>query len=319
MKLPKTTFITGGCGYIGKPTAYRLSQLGYRVVVYDIAPMRSFSESITYIKGDILDRERLRTAMKTVKPDIVIHLAALTSVSESEHNHALYEAVNVEGTKNILSAMKFVGCKKILFSSSASVYKDSLTPVSEKSAVQPTSYYGKTKELGESAIQKESGICSVILRYFNIVGSTSDGLYGEMLENNSKLIPSAVRVGLGMDKNLKIYGHSYQTKDGTTIRDYVSLEDVVRANILAVAYLTSHRSSLIANIGSGIGISNLEVVKIVETVLKKNILLKIKKPRTETVVSIADIKRARRNLLWGPKSSGIQSIVQSYFPGDVTI
>jgi UDP-glucose-4-epimerase GalE len=310
----KTIFITGGAGYIGKPTASRLSQLGYQVIVYDKTPHVVLPSSIIFIEGDILDKPRLFAAMKSVKPDIVIHLAALISVSDSEKNHALYTAVNVQGIKNILSAMQEVGCKKILFSSSAAVYKDSINPVSEENTIQPTSYYGKTKELGEHEIQKEKTIQSVILRYFNIVGSTSDGLFGETLEHNPKLIPSAIRVGLGMDKKLRIYGRSYKTSDGTAIRDYVSLEDVVNVNVQAVRYLISHRSSLVCNIGSGRGSTNLEVVHMVEDVMKKKIPLEIQTPRVETVVSIANIERAKKELGWEPRFSRIQNIIEQSLP-----
>jgi len=316
----QTIFITGGSGYIGVPTAYALHHLGFRIVIFDIKQFPKKISGMEEATGDIRNEAHLKSAMKVYTPDLVIHLAALTSVADSEKNQKSYHEINVRGTRNVLSAMHTVSCQNLIFASSSAVYKESERKMAEDSPIAPLSFYGKTKEEAEHLIQKEKGLHYGILRYFNVVGITEDRLFGESIENNLKLIPSALRVGLGKQKNLYIYGNAYPTPDGTAIRDYVSLEDVVRANVLTVQYLLAFPESkkfrfrecnAICNIGSGQGTSNLEVVHLIEQITKKKIPVVYKKARRETVVSIADITKANNMLEWKPKKSRLQDIIQN--------
>jgi len=288
----QTILITGGLGYIGLPTIYKLFQKGYRIIVFDIASldMSFFDEMpIEYMNADILNKEKLVLAMRHYHPDIVIHFAAKISVEESEIKKKLYFDTNVTGTKHILEAMKVSGCRKLIFSSSASVYA-------------PRSWYAKTKRQGERLIQKSKGIRYAILRYFNVVGE-------EPILRNTKLIPSAIRVAMGFQKRLCVYGHSYPTIDGTAIRDYISLPDVVDANCKALDYLLRDNGNMICDIGSGIGTSNLEVVLAVGKQFGKEIPIIYKKPRKEAIISVADIEPAKKMLNWAPKYSNISGII----------
>jgi UDP-glucose 4-epimerase len=330
MAKSKTVFITGGVGYIGGPTAYALSHEGYRVIVFDSTPLipgiGTFlipgikKENCIFIQGDIRKKDELESAMRKYSPDIVIHLAALTSVVDSEKNKEIYKETNVRGTKNVLSAMTLCGCTKIIFASSASVYGLVNKGMSEDSALHPMNVYARTKAEGEKIIQRDKKIRWVILRYFNVVGTTKDGLFGEPIYKNQKLIPSAIRVATGGQKKLAIYGRDYETPDKTAIRDYVSLEDVVRANMKSVSYLLSFPESKkfrfrewkfhqIFNIGSGIGTSNLEVVLAVEKQLGKKIPMLFRKKRNEPVISVAKIERAKRMLGWEPFYSNIPGVI----------
>jgi len=312
MERKQTVFITGGVGYIGGPTAYALSQKKYRVTVFDRRmPLKHLwhDQPIFFIKGDVRNKTDVRSALQISQPDIVIHLTALTSASESEKYKDLYVDTNVIGTRNVLDAMKRIKCTKIIFASSASVYGSMNNRLSERVPLKPMNVYAQTKKEGEQSIQKEKEMQWIILRYSNVVGSTRDGLFGETIYKNKKLIPSAIRVAIGGQKKLAIYGRDYETPDKTAIRDYVSLEDVVRANMKAVHYLQVNNSSIICNIGSGIGISNSEVILDVEKQLGKKIPLLFKKQRNEPVISVAKIERAKRMLGWEPYYSNISDII----------
>lgn len=304
MDIKQTIFITGGLGYIGFPTASALLEKGYRVVVFDRVFLKEKYPFI-YIHGDVCDFNVLSRAMIAYKPFVVVHLAAVISVSESEKEKKRYFETNVSGTENVLAAMRTSGCKKLLFASSAAVYDACDKAVTEDYPRRPSSYYGQTKKEAEQLIQKEHGIQSVILRYFNVVGD-------ESMKDNSKLIPSAVRVAKGLQKNLILYGCDYPTPDGTAIRDYVRVDNVVRANCMAILYLENKTPSLVANIASGIGVSNLEVVKEVGREFHVCIPIVCRQKRKETVMSVADIAKAKKIFHWAPRSSSLPSIIKSF-------
>ena len=305
----QTIFITGGYGYVGFPTVQALLEKGYHVIVFDrIVPSEKkqiHHPLYTSIQGDVCDYDALIRAMETWKPSFVIHLAAKVSVSESEHQKKLYEKVNVDGTKYVLRAMHENGCTKIMFSSSAAVYDVCNTSIAEHHTLRPSSYYGETKKEAEMVIQKEKNIQSVILRYFNVVGK-------ESIEKNPKLIPSALRVVKELQKELILYGHDYPTPDGTAIRDYIHIDDVVAANCASIAYLKHSNDSLVCNIGSGIGVSNDSVVREVERLCDTHIPVVYTEKRKEAVVSIANIEKAKALLRWEPHYSSLSSIINSF-------
>jgi len=307
-----TILITGGSGYIGRPTAHRLAGLGYRVVVIDTREFHHIPGfDIESIKGDIRNLSQIKKVFQRYHPDLVIHFAALTSVSESEKKKKKYQETNIHGLEHILSSMTDAGCRKILFSSSSAVYRDSFTPVKEDALLSPLSFYGQTKLEGERLIQDSETIQYGILRYFNVVGTTAGGEFGEALDHNAKLIPSVLSVALGIRKKAVIYGTRYATPDGTAIRDYVALEDVVRANVLAVEHSQMDSSSFVCNIGTGRGMSNRDIVHAIEKHVKKRIPCIYRKARKEPVVSLADYAKAASILGWKPVCSDISSIVSS--------
>jgi UDP-glucose 4-epimerase len=211
----------------------------------------------------------------------------------------------VDGTKHVLRAMYESGCTKLVFASSAAVYDVCSTSIVENHTLRPSSYYGETKKEAEGIIQNEKKIHSVILRYFNVVGK-------ESIERNPKLIPSALRVIKGLQKKLHVYGHNYPTPDKTAIRDYVHVDDVVTANCASIEYLKHADDSIICNIGSGIGISNLDVIHEVERIYDAHIPVVYEKKRKESAVSIANIAKAKALLHWYPQSSTMSSIINSF-------
>ena len=305
-------FITGGAGYIGAPTVHAFVQSGFRVIVYDtVPPPENIKKQFIYVKGDIRKKNDLKSAMRTYRPDSVIHLAALKSAIDSEKQKKSYEETNVHGTKNVLAAMNVCGCKKIIFASSASVYGLVNKKLPEASPLHPMNIYAETKVKGETLIQADKNIHWIILRYSNVVGATDDGMFGESIQHNPKLIPSALRAGVSMRKYVMIYGNTYPTPDGTAIRDYVSLRDVVRANVMAVRYLQADNPSVLCNIGSGIGTSNMEVVHAVEKCCKKKIPMLFKKQRKEVSISVANIERAKNIFGWEPESSALSNIINT--------
>lgn len=304
MDSTRTIVITGGLGYIGLPTALALSRKRYRVVVFDRkVPKKRYP--FLFHHGDIRYLDALTNVVKEYRPSVVLHLAAVTSVAASEKEKKRYVDTNVMGTKNVLHAMHESGCTKFIFASSAAVYGASRHPVREDAPCHPSSFYGQTKKEAEVLIRKERTIHAVILRYFNVVGD-------ESIVKNPKLIPSAMRVAKGLQKKLILYGHDYPTSDGTAVRDYVYLGDVVRANCMAVRYIEKNNDSIICNIASGIGVSNLNVVREVECRFHACIPVAYGKKRKETVVSVADITRAKTALHWNPKISMLTSIVKMF-------
>lgn len=321
--------VTGGLGFIGSHTVVELIRAGYNVVIIDDLsnarlPVLDNIERITgtrplFYKSDMTDRYRLIHLLKDEQNiDAVIHFAAFKAVGESISKPLKYFRNNLFSLINILECMKLYGIHHFVFSSSATVYgePDDL-PVNELSVCKPAlSAYGSTKQMGEEIIQKTAmaGLVNAIsLRYFNPVGAHPSGLLGEMpagIPNN--LMPLVTQTAAGIRERLIVYGDDYDTPDGTCIRDYIHVTDLARAHVKSCMRLlqkgteTGHE---IFNIGTGKGISVLEIIGAFEKYTGVKINYQIGKRRAGDAASVyADVSLAKKLLHWEAEK-GIREMV----------
>ena len=255
--------ITGGAGYIGSHIAAEFSRLDIPFAIIDNDKNKMeirLPNAVNKYFADIRSTRDLEQIFGGNNFSGVIHLAALKSVEESRKYPAMYEETNVEGTRNILEAMEKYDVQNLVFSSTAAVYGETDNGiVTESTRIEPISYYGKTKVLSELLIEeanKEFDLNFVNLRYFNVAGSLNKKLQDDPKDNLIPIVIDQIRNGV----NPKIFGDDYPTPDGTAIRDYIHVVDIVGAHLAAVNYLTKGGSNQTLNIGTGTGTSVLEIV-----------------------------------------------------------
>jgi UDP-glucose-4-epimerase GalE len=261
----KTVLVCGGAGYIGSHMCKALARRGYAPVVYDNLST-GHGHAVKWgplVVGDLLDPATLALAFATYRIDAVMHFAARSIVSESVRDPASYYRDNVVGTLNLLDAMRRAGVQQLVFSSSAAVYGcPAYTPVDEAHPCQPITPYGWSKRAAESAIEaycKAYALSAASLRYFNAAGADADGEIGEEHDPETHLIPNIVAAALS-GSEVRIFGDDYPTPDGTCVRDYVHVEDLCDAHLLALDHLSSAPGWHVFNLGSGSGHSVGEVL-----------------------------------------------------------
>ncbi len=311
--------ITGGTGYIGSHTAINVLNCGHDVLILDNYSNSSYeiTEKIKNItnkkfiskEGDINDKNNLLKIFSRFNPETIIHFAGLKSVNESSKIPIDYYKNNVSGTINLLEAMDIFNCKKIIFSSSATVYGMPLySPCDENHQIFPTNPYGRSKYYIEQIIKdwtiSKHENRSIILRYFNPVGAHKSGLIGENprgIPNN--LFPYLSNVITKKYEYLSIYGNDYNTRDGTGVRDYVHVEDIAMAHVNSLKLINNIKHEII-NLGTGIGFSVLEIKNEFEAIIKKQIPFKFKPRRLgDAPELIADNKKAKILLKWYIKNN----------------
>ena len=308
--------ITGGAGYIGSHTALELLNEGYEVVVYDNLSNSSeesikrveeiTGKKVKFYEGDILDEEFLETMFRLENVDAVLHCAALKAVGESVQKPLEYYHNNITGTLSLLNVMKRVGVKRIVFSSSATVYGEpEMIPITEECPKgQCTNPYGWTKSMMEQImedVQKANKDWSVILlRYFNPVGAHKSGRIGEDpkgIPNN--LMPYISQVAVGKLEKLGVFGNDYDTPDGTGVRDYIHVVDLALGHVKALGYILNDPGFDIFNLGTGSGYSVLQMVEAFAKASGRPVPYEIK-PRREGDIGMcyADPAKAERVLGW---------------------
>ncbi len=310
--------VTGGAGYIGSHTVKELLAAGYEVVVLDdlSSGHRELVLTPHFVAGDIRDRATLEKVFRSYPITAGLHFAALTSVPESVEDPARYYAVNLVGTWNVLEAMRAHGVKLFVFSSSAAVYGDpQRIPIPEDHPTQPKNPYGRTKRVVEEILADYARAYDfryVSLRYFNAAGSDPAGTIGEWHEPERHLIPIVLEVALGKRPYLEIFGTDYATPDGTGVRDYIHVTDLAWAHVLALKHLEGGGESQAYNLGIGRGYSVREVVEICRRVTGREIPVR-EAPRRpgDPAILVADASRARRELGWQPKFTGLEAIVET--------
>ena len=314
----KTILLTGATGYIGSHTWCALLDSGYEVIGIDNLCNSNFKviERIAHItqtkpcflEADVRDPTSLASIFAKYQIDAVIHFAALKSVSESFCNPIAYYETNLNGLFTLIKSMSQKGLRKIVFSSSATVYGDSETaPIKEGSPLSPANPYGQTKLVGEQFLQDvgfaDSGWHIATLRYFNPVGAHNSGLIGEDpvgVPNN--LMPFVAQVAAGRRELLRIYGGDYPTVDGTGVRDYIHVMDLAIGHVQALSSLFDGVPSFLVNLGTGNGHSVLEVVRMYEQVSGRKIPYEIVARRPGDVASCyADATLASKILNWSPR------------------
>ncbi len=299
--------VTGAGGYIGSHAVKRLLKEGYAVIAFDNFS-RGFREPLEILKkygplqiaeGDLLNPADLDRAFAKDKIEAVMHFAALCLVDESTREPELYFKNNVTGTENLLRAMQKFGADKIIFSSTCAVYGNAeYLPVDEKHPAKPLNPYGESKLKAEELI-RGSGLSYAILRYFNVCGADSDGEIGDSKKPSELLVQNAVRGALGIEP-FKLTCPLVDTPDGTPVRDYVDVEDIVDAHIKALKYLENH-DSLLCNLGSGRGQSVKEIIDAVKKELGAEFNVAQSSPRQGEYAKIyADNSMAKNALGWQP-------------------
>jgi len=314
-------FVTGGAGYIGSHTCVALLEAGHEVAVIDNLDNSSYEavrrveeltgKKVTFYQESVLNHEKLEAIFEAEKPDAVIHFAALKAVGESVAKPLEYYHNNVFGTITVLETMRKVGCKRFVFSSSATVYS-SVTemPVTEKSfAYVTTSPYGWTKIMCEQIIRDackaDPELSVALLRYFNPVGAHPSGRIGEDpagIPNN--LMPYVAQVACGKREKLSVYGNDYPTPDGTGVRDYIHVCDLADGHVLALHKIAEGKGVFTYNLGSGQGTSVLEMVAAFEKASGRKIPYVIAPRRPGDIAEVyADPSLAEKELGFKTKRS----------------
>ena len=307
--------VTGGAGYIGGNVAATLLARGHSVTVYDNlchATRAMVPEGADFVQGDVADRPRLETLLGSGF-DGVLHFAALIEAGESMAKPEVYFRNNSAATLSLLEAMRMTGVRRFVFSSTAAVYGEpATTPIREDAPLQPTNPYGESKLIVEKMLSwmyRVHGFPYASLRYFNVAGAAAGR--GEAHEPESHLIPLVLDVALGRRQQIRIYGDDYPTPDGTCVRDYIHIEDLAEAHLLALEALEGG-GQRIYNIGNGSGFTVLEVIDAARRVTGHPIPVEVVDRRPgDPAVLIASAEKIGRDLGWKPRHTSLDTIVAS--------
>jgi UDP-glucose 4-epimerase len=308
--------VTGGAGYIGGTVCRMLLAGGHGVTVFDNlchSKRLAVADGVEFIEGDLADRVLIEKTLRDGKFDGVMHFAALIEAGESMRRPEIYFRNNTASTLTLLEAMLATGHNKLVFSSTAACYGEpETTPILEDAKLAPTNPYGESKLLVEHMLRwmnQIHGFRYASLRYFNVAGAIEG--YGEAHEPESHLIPLILDVALGRRESIKIFGQDYPTKDGTCVRDYIHVQDLADAHLLALEAL-SEKSRLIYNIGNGQGFTVWEVIDSVRRVTGKPIGVE-ECPRRpgDPAVLVASSEKIKAELGWRPKFAELDQIISS--------
>ena len=308
--------VTGGAGYIGGTVATILMQAGHRVTILDNLCHSKRNEVPTgaeFVHADIADRPLVESLLRELKPDGVLHFAALIEAGDSMRVPEVYFRNNTASTLALLEAMHATGIKKLVFSSTAAVYGEPRSvPIEETAPLDPTNAYGESKLLVEYMLKwfhQIHGLRYASLRYFNVAGALPHR--GEAHEPESHIIPLILDVALGRREKIFIFGEDYDTPDGTCIRDYIHVRDLADAHILALTALDT-RDKMILNLGNGSGFSVKEVVESARRVTGHAIPVELKPRRLgDPARLVASSEKAKVELDWKPQIPEIDEILQS--------
>ena len=307
--------VTGGAGYIGGTVAQLLLNQNHQVVIYDNLSHGHRSmlpPQAEFVQGDIADRSALEEILSH-GIDGVMHFAALIEAGESMKRPELYFRNNSASTLSLLEAMLATGVNRLVFSSTAAVYGEpESTPILEDAPLRPTNAYGESKLLVEQMLtwlNRVHGFRYASLRYFNVAGAIPGR--GEAHEPESHLIPLILDVALGRRPSIKVYGSDYPTHDGTCVRDYIHVQDLAHAHLLAFEALAT-RDRLIYNLGNGVGFTVREVIESARRVTGHPIPV-VEEPRRpgDPAILIASSEKIARELGWKPKYTDLDAILAS--------
>jgi len=312
--------VTGGAGYIGSHAVVMLKAKGYQVVVVDNLSTgfkHDQLNAIPFYEINLQDKEALMRCFEHEQFDAVMHFAAFSLVGESMRDPLKYYYNNVEGTRVLIEVMNHFKVKHIVFSSTAAVYGETKAiPIKETATLMPKNPYGATKKTMEEMLEwtrKTQNFNYVALRYFNVAGAYHDGSIGENHNPETHLIPNVIKAVLNKEAPLKLFGDDYDTPDGTAIRDYIHVEDLIDAHIKALEYLKTHNQSNQFNLGSGEGYSVKAIIETTMKVTKEKVPYEIH-PRREgdPAILIASYEKAKKHLNWSPKL-GLENMIQSAY------
>lgn len=311
--------VTGGAGYVGSHVCKALFEAGLIPVTVDDLS-KGHKELVQFGPleiGDVRDEVFLARCFTQHAPCAVIHCAARAEVAESVLNPALYDSINVGGTRCLLNVMRRFRIKILLLSSSASVYGqvEGGGAISEEAPLNPTHPYGRSKWRAEQLCldaHRTDGLIYGFLRYFNAAGADASGLLGEWHEPETHLIPLALQTACKKRSCFSLFGDDYQTLDGSAIRDYVHVTDLASAHLKALQSLLAHGGCLTLNLGAGKGYSVKQVLQAVQEVTGSffSISVQPRRPHDPSVL-VADIRCALQSLDWQPKVSSLENIIRT--------
>jgi UDP-glucose 4-epimerase len=308
--------VTGGAGYIGGTVARLLLAGGNRVTIYDNlshSKRAAVAAGAEFVEGDLADRPLLEKTLQAGRFDGVMHFAALIEAGESMQKPEIYFRNNTVGTLTLLEAMLATGQDRLVFSSTAACYGEpEVTPILEDARLEPTNPYGESKLLVEKMLgwfNRIHGLRYASLRYFNVAGAIAG--YGEAHEPESHLIPLVLDVALGRRKSIQVFGEDYPTRDGTCVRDYIHVQDLADAHLLALEALKT-KDRLIYNIGNGQGFTVREVIESVRRVTGRPIAVEACARRAgDPAVLVASSEKIKQELGWRPRFADLDTIVAS--------
>jgi len=310
--------VTGGAGYIGSHVVKALGVEGYEVLTIDNLSMGKRDAVLfgDFIKIDLKDKSAIEEILEQFKPDAVMHFAASIEVGESVRMPLKYYRDNTANTLNLLEAVERVGLDIFVFSSTAAVYGMPLkVPIKEESPLMPINPYGRSKlsiEMMLEDLSRASNFRYVALRYFNASGADPEGRIGEAHEPETHLIPLVLKTAKGKREKIEIFGTDYPTPDGTCIRDYVHVEDIADAHILALKYLLDGGSSISLNVGYGRGYSVKEIIDTAKEITKVDFKVSISERRAgDPPILIADPSRIKEVLNWRPRYDDLSFIIKT--------
>jgi UDP-glucose 4-epimerase len=310
--------VCGGAGYIGSHMCRYLTAHGHAVTVLDNLST-GHAEAVRWgplVQVDLMDRAALDAVFAATRYDAVMHFCARSLVGESMALPYAYYANNVAGTLNLLDAMRVAGVDRLVFSSTAAVFGNpEAERIDESHPRVPINPYGASKLMVERILADAAaahGLRSVALRYFNAAGAADDGSIGESHEPETHLIPNVLRAALADDGCVRVFGDDYPTRDGTCIRDYVHVDDLAQAHLLAIAYMDANPGAHAFNLGNGEGFSVREVLAAAEAVAGRRIRHVVEPRRAgDPPMLVAASGRARNELGWEPRHARLETILES--------
>ena len=307
--------VTGGAGYIGSATAEALIDAGHSVTIYDslvTGHRRAVPKGATFIEADLADSHALAKTLTDRTFEAVMHFAASIEAGESMKDPGRFYHNNLTNSLTLIETAVRAGVRRFVLSSTAAVFQSSNEPLKEESALGPTNVYGHTKLMIEQVLdwyRQIHGLHFAVLRYFNACGALPGR--GEAHQPESHLIPLVLRVPLGQREAAQIYGTDYPTPDGTCIRDYIHIADLVSAHLLALDGL-SERDCLIYNLGSGNGYSVRQVIETARQVTGHPLPVQELPPRPgDSARLVASSEKIRRELGWTPEHDNLHEIISS--------
>ena len=317
--------ITGGAGYIASHAVLEFSK-NSDIVIFDnlstghietIETLKKINPKICFEKGDLTVASDIKRVFEKYEIDGVIHFAGYSLVSESVKNPEKYYKNNIRGSYNLFKTMVEHNVLKIVFSSSAAVYGNpKLSSIDETCPTCPINPYGVSKLTIEKILanfDKNYGLKSVCLRYFNVIGADSLGRIGEWHEPETHIVPNILKAIIKKEDSVKVFGDDYKTKDGSCLRDYINVEDLVRAHCLAFEYLKKENKSDIFNLGASNSTSVFDIVKLAKEITSSDIKIEIAPRRAgDPDILCANSAKANKILKWYPEKSILDSIKTAY-------
>lgn len=311
------TLVCGGAGYIGSNMTALLAAEGHTPIVFDNFSKghRGAVKDAQVIAGDLTDYDLLVETLKGQRIEAVMHFAAWIEVGESVQDPLKYYRNNLANTQNLLSAMEATGVERFVFSSTAAVYGMPRTvPIAEEAPKDPINPYGQTKWAAERMChyQSQTGrLRYAALRYFNACGAGNDGTLGEDHRPESHLIPLIIQAAMGRRPNIKVFGTDYDTADGTCVRDYIHIDDLCRAHLLALNKLDACAEQ-VYNLGNGQGYSVREVIETVKRVSGTDFkVVEDDRRPGDAAVLTSDASKAKSELGWTPEKPALETMVEA--------